>query len=205
MIAHHSSDERRAWLDQLLSLSVADGSAILRDAVRDLTAPEPTIAAYADDGLEQDDEQPDDSSDDEQADDEQLDASQLDDDQALGDEQPDEARLRGERDRAMDPLNASRLASPGADRASAARAVFDSADLPTLDDAALVHFEAIQRVLTLAERMRVHELAAQRPASELRAWIGALAKLPVPEAVARLRAALAASDSARDATNGGVS
>ena len=79
---------------------------------------------------------------------------------------------------------------------SAPPAALPSADRLALDAAAHAHFNAIERALTLAERMRMHEIAAQRPASELRAWIDELANVPVPEAVARLRTALAMADGA---------
>jgi hypothetical protein len=204
MIAQQSPDDREVWLDQLVSRSVADGAAILRDAVRELTTPAPGIGEQPDDGQELDEgEQPDDGQEldeGEQSDDgQELDEGEpLDDGQELDEsEQPDDGQdaSRGMSDAARSPSAA--LATPAA---------LTSAGLPTLDAAALAHFDAIQRALTLAERMRVHEIAAQRPASELRAWIVELAKLPVPDAVTRLRAALAAADStARTAPRGGVS
>jgi hypothetical protein len=72
--------------------------------------------------------------------------------------------------------------------------------LPTFDADALAHFRAIEEALTLAERMRANELAAQRPAAELRRWYAELVKLSVPEAVAKIRAELARSDSDSQST-----
>ncbi|HEU4728560.1 MAG TPA: hypothetical protein VFT22_11735 [Kofleriaceae bacterium] len=68
------------------------------------------------------------------------------------------------------------------------------------------HLAAIEAALTLAEKMRAHELAAQRPAAELRRWYAELLRLSVPEAVARIRAELARSDAdTRSTKKGGAS
>jgi hypothetical protein len=56
------------------------------------------------------------------------------------------------------------------------------------------HFRAIEAGLTLAERMRAHELAAQRPSAELARWYAELLRLSVPDAVAKIRAELVRSD-----------
>jgi hypothetical protein len=59
--------------------------------------------------------------------------------------------------------------------------------------------------------MRANELAAQRPASELRRWYAELVALSVPEAVTKIRAELARSDGdspstdSHSPTKGGVS
>lgn len=54
--------------------------------------------------------------------------------------------------------------------------------------------------------MRVYELGAQLSAGEVTAWIAELGPLPLPEAVAKVRAALAATDGAsHKARKGGVS
>jgi hypothetical protein len=98
---------------------------------------------------------------------------------------------------ADDVQEAGSAASAAVRRPSAALAVpavLPSTELLILDAAAHPHFDAIERALTLAERMRLQEIVAQRPASELRAWIGELANAPVPEAVVRLRTALAVAD-----------
>jgi hypothetical protein len=85
-------------------------------------------------------------------------------------------------------------------------ATASGAELPTFDADALAHFRAIEEALTLAERMRANELAAQQPAAELRRWYAELVKLSVPEAVAKIRAELARSDSDSHSTEkGGVS
>jgi len=68
------------------------------------------------------------------------------------------------------------------------------------------HLAAIEAALTLAEKMRAHELAAQRPTAELRHWYAELLRMSVPEAVAKIRAELARSDAGPRATKkGGVS
>jgi hypothetical protein len=51
--------------------------------------------------------------------------------------------------------------------------------------------------------MRAHELAAQRPAAELRRWYAELLGLSVPDAVAKIRAELARSDADPRATKKG--
>jgi hypothetical protein len=85
-------------------------------------------------------------------------------------------------------------------------AIATGAELPTFDADALAHFRAIEEALTLAERMRANELAAQRPAAELRRWYAELVTLSVPEAVAKIRAELVRSDSDSPSTEkGGVS
>jgi hypothetical protein len=85
------------------------------------------------------------------------------------------------------------------------------AELPTLDGNSLAHFQAIDDALTLGEKMRANELAAQRPASELRRWYAELVALSVLEAVEKIRAELARSDGDSPSTDshspmkGGVS
>jgi len=77
---------------------------------------------------------------------------------------------------------------------------------PTAETDAGKHFQAIEAALTLAEKMRAHELATQRPVAELRAWYADLLRRSVPDAVAKIRAELAASDSNPTTTKkGGVS
>ena len=66
----------------------------------------------------------------------------------------------------------------------------DTADLPTLDPAALAHFAAIQGALTFREGMLARALAAELSPSELRAWLAELRTLSVPEAVAKIRGVL---------------
>jgi hypothetical protein len=70
-----------------------------------------------------------------------------------------------------------------------------TADLPTLDPAALAHFAAIQGALTFREGMLARALAADLSSSELRAWLAELRTLSVPEAVAKIRAVLGPDDS----------
>ena len=62
--------------------------------------------------------------------------------------------------------------------------------LPTLDEASLTHFKAIEDALTLAEKMRAHELAAQRSGADLRAWYAELRAMSAPDAIAKVRAEL---------------
>ena len=78
-----------------------------------------------------------------------------------------------------------------------------SADLPTLDPAAIAHFVAIQGALTFREGMLARALAAELSAAELRAWLAELRTLSVPEAVAKIRGVLDPDDSGN--ISGGVS
>jgi hypothetical protein len=101
---------------------------------------------------------------------------------------------------AVDPARADRDARPT--KASSA----PGAALATADAHPGDHLAAIEAVLTLAEKMRAHELAAQRPAAELRRWYAELLGLSVPDAVAKIRAELARSDAdARATKKGGAS
>lgn len=65
---------------------------------------------------------------------------------------------------------------------------------PTSETDAAKHFQTIEAALTLAEKMRAHEVAAQRPVAELRRWYADLLRLSVPDAVAKIRAELAQCD-----------
>ncbi len=77
-----------------------------------------------------------------------------------------------------------------------------TADLPTLDPAAIAHFVAIQGALTFREGMLARALAAELSPSEMRAWLAELRRLSVPDAVAKIREVLGADDSGN---TGGVS
>ena len=115
----------------------------------------------------------------------QLDDDQDDDNQEPDNHHEDDDHDRDQEDNEHDNDDADDDHAPDG---GAALAPFDA--LPTLDDASLAHFQAIEDALTLAERMRAHELAAQRPAAELRAWYAELRAMSVPDAIARLRAEL---------------
>jgi len=78
-----------------------------------------------------------------------------------------------------------------------------TAELPTLDMAALAHFAAIQGALTFREGMLARALAAELSPAEVRTWFAELQTLSVPEAVARIRAVLGTDGS--DNTSGGAS
>jgi hypothetical protein len=197
MIAQDSPEERRLWLKELLSLSVHDGATILRDMVRELAELEPVVVDLPD-GTRTPGQEPDDRDD-----------ASLEDDE-FGGSDPDDLDLADEDPELPETLErppgdgAPRLgrgsAAPLAPRThvlppSGARDMAPTrASLPTLDAAALAHFDAIQRALTITERLQIHALGAQRSPGEVRAWLVELAQLPVAEAVARLRAALAAAD-----------
>jgi hypothetical protein len=75
--------------------------------------------------------------------------------------------------------------------------------LPTLDPAALAHFAAIQGALTFRESMLARALAAELTPADLRAWLGELRAMSVPEAVAKIRGVLATDTG--NTTSGGPS
>jgi hypothetical protein len=98
-----------------------------------------------------------------------------------------------------DPRRADRDARPTKESAPTSRAP----GAGTADTDPGHHLAAIEAVLTLAEKMRAHELAAQRPAAELRRWYAELLGLSVPDAVAKILAELARSDADPRATKKG--
>lgn len=242
--------DRDAWLDKLLTRSVADGAAMLRAAIRAATS-EPATAALAGapdtarataspvnatigpklrthrppDGSEPDDDgEPDDKSadrseapenldddHDDRADQDEPHVNLHDDRGDLGDDPHD--RLNGgdpataDRDRRISVASRQPPAGP---RTAATPATpptttttTTAAELPTLDADALAHFAVIEDVLTLAERMRVQELASQRTDAELRRWYAELVALSIPDAIAKIRAELARSDSQGPSTTKG--
>jgi hypothetical protein len=103
-----------------------------------------------------------------------------------------------------DPVRVDRDVRPTKQRAPASSA--PGAASATADADPGHHLAAIEAALTLAEKMRAHELAAQRPAAELRRWYAELLRLSVPDAVAKIRAELARSDAdPRTTKTGGAS
>jgi hypothetical protein len=64
------------------------------------------------------------------------------------------------------------------------------ANLPTIDDEDAAHFLKVLRALSMREAMYAQALAGELSHDELRAWIGELKQLSVPEAVAKIRAVL---------------
>ena len=212
-VAQMSPDDREILLDQLLSASVPQGAAILRRAASQEQLPPtaPTDADRITDAHALDERQALDDA-------ETLDdAEPLDDAEELGedseelgeDHEPDDDRAEDAPEPA-DPLSGEgpELAEPPIDtpRTAIASTAVPSADLPTLPPEAFAHFQAIDAALTLAERMRVFEAAARFSPTELRQWVQDLTVLPVPEAVAKVRAALAVMDrAAPSTTKGGVS
>jgi hypothetical protein len=82
------------------------------------------------------------------------------------------------------------------------------ANLPTIDDEDAAHFLMILRALSMREAMYAQALAGELSHDELRAWIGELKQLSVPEAVAKIRAVLgtdadaASTSAAPDASAG---
>jgi hypothetical protein len=101
-----------------------------------------------------------------------------------------------------------------AESAQAAAAMNLPANLPTIEEADMAHFMNILRALTMREAMYAQALAGELSPDELRAWIGELKQMAVPEAVAKIRTvlgtdadtshALAATDAPAGST-GGVS
>jgi hypothetical protein len=218
MVARMSPDEREIWLDKLLSASVPEGAAILRAAIQELTAQTLPIATRTDGIPDARDRMPSDapelgkeeqSEDDEPEDDEPEDDEPEDDepedDEPEDDEPEDDEPEHAHSDEGPVPSGSARRSSV-VPTALAVYAAVPSAGLPMLDPEASAHFKAINAALTFAERLRVFELGAQLSPSALRGWIAALAPLPLPEAIAKIRAALAEVDSAtHKATKGGVS
>lgn len=193
MITALSSDDRDAWLDKLLSVSVTDGAAMLREAIQ-------TATVASDQEQEQERHA--------------LDADLDDGDDADGGDEP--IQLDERQNERRDPTDASspeatpapheRHDAPQSRATRAMPAIATSAELPMFDAKSLAHFQAIEDALTLAEKMRAHELAAQRPTAELRRWYADLVALSVPDAVAKIRAELARSGSGSPSTTkGGVS
>jgi hypothetical protein len=197
-IAQLPPHARGVWRDKLLSVSVTEGTAILRVAIQELTAQALPIETRTGGARDTSGHAPGDGWD-------------LDDGQELDREperEPGEEYLDDEEPDGGQDLIDSPVASSASERGAAptAPAPVPSAGLPTLDPEALTHFKAIEGTLTFAERLRVFELGAQLPGSELRAWITELTALPVPDAIVKVRAALAAAEgTSRKATSGGVS
>ncbi|HZJ64306.1 MAG TPA: hypothetical protein VFD36_12370, partial [Kofleriaceae bacterium] len=222
-----SPDDRDAWLDKLLWASVADGAAMLRAAIQAATA-EPDTAVTSHPGHERatatagraaatsdEGDEPDHSD---------LDGDDVGTGGALrGGAEPDSGDELGSGNELHDsdegessnepaaheqptPAAASQKQPDAPQRPAtpATPAIATITELPTHADA-LAHFQAIEDALTLAEKMRANELAAQRPAAELRRWYADLVQLSVPEAVEKIRAELARSDSDSSSKKGGAS
>lgn len=203
-VAQMDPETRDLLLDRLLSASAPEGAAILRATIQDQTAetrpvdarPEATAPAGS---PEPDKRQrldaPETFDTAEEAETEELgDARELEIEEIDEEEQPD-----GEQHDNELAIDGQALAD--GHTAAAAPTAVSGAGLPTLDPEAYRHFMAINAALTFAERMRVFELGARLSPAELRAWIATLTPLSVPEAVAKVRAALAFADAAT-AANG---
>ncbi|HEU4733440.1 MAG TPA: hypothetical protein VFT22_36355, partial [Kofleriaceae bacterium] len=196
MIAQMSPEEREAWLDNLVSVSVPDGVAGLRDAIQgviteEIQIPERVRSAPNTSDLSPDTQEP--------IDDPALDtADEVEDDQGEEDDEPagtdtspkPTAGARAARTAATAPNRPATLPDPG---------------LPTLDAETTNRFRAIEQALGIEERMRLMELASHQPAAALRLWVAALSQLSVPEAVARLRVVLAEAERIAGTKKGGVS
>ncbi|MCE9576287.1 MAG: hypothetical protein K8W52_24270 [Deltaproteobacteria bacterium] len=63
--------------------------------------------------------------------------------------------------------------------------------VPTIEPGAMMHFLAIQKALPAEEAALAKEVAKGLTPAELNAWIGELAPLSVPDAVARIRSIIA--------------
>lgn len=91
------------------------------------------------------------------------------------------------------PSNNGRAgARTGAEATPAAAAV--PSNLPTIDQADMMHFTAILNALSLRERMYAQALAAELSPDELRSWIAELKQLSVADAVTKIRAVLGIGD-----------
>jgi hypothetical protein len=193
MVAQMSPDDRETLLDELLSAPVPQGAALLRRATiqgqTTPTIPTPATGDHAPDGYPSFDHA--DTLNDAEILDEELaedgergpreDDDQSDDERASDEGQPAEAPARAD-------------GTEDHHRTAIAPTAPPSAGLPTLPPEAFLHFKAIDTALTLAERMRVFELAARLSPTELRTWIRELTVLPLADAVAKVRAALAAAE-----------
>jgi hypothetical protein len=217
-----SPNDREAWLDKLLSASVTDGTGMLRAAIQGATTelasdkPNPgnlyqkrttaSAARVAAIGSESDAGQEADGRD--AGGNELGSRDDLDDRDELGsrDDPDDRDDLADGGEPTAHELETSAGARPAdapQPTTSPPPAIATGAGLPTLDAGSLAHFHAIVDALTLAEKMRANELAAQRPAAELRRWYADLIQLSVPEAIAKIRAELARSDSDSESINKG--
>jgi hypothetical protein len=202
-VAQMDPEVRELLLDQLLSASAPEGAAILRAAIQDRTTEAPPAetrpqataiagAAGPDERQRLDDGETLDTS-------EEVEAEELGDARELEIEELDEEEQPDDGQPANEPATDGQTLAD-ADTTAAAPTAVPSAGLPNLDPEAYRHFMAINAALTFAERMRVFELGARLSPAELRAWIAALTPLPVPDAVAKVRAALAMADAS--AANG---
>jgi hypothetical protein len=200
-VAQMSPDVRDALLDALLSASIPEGAAILRAALpavatekmsREMQTGPATVLG----GEARGDHPPVDDV-------RQLELEQVETDDSLDeDEALAAAEQLGERP-ASAPISSTDASERAHDTAGGSRAArtvagLAIADLPTLAPDAASHFKAIEAALTFAERLRVFELAARLSATELRTWIAELTALPLPDAVARIRVALAAAPTAKE-------
>lgn len=209
-IAKLSPEGREGLLDQLLSVSVRDGAAILRDTIRAATT-QPATAARHQSAAASADRQPVTSP--------EPDCGDVDDDDELdggdgldGDDELDDSDIVADAD--APDASAGEATAPPHGKAETRQlpgdpvtpAITMHTELPTHDAESLAHFQAIEDALTLAEKMRAHELASRRPAAELRRWYAELVELSVPDAVAKIRTELArsATDS-HSTTKGGAS
>jgi len=201
LIAGLSPEEREAWLESLLTVPPTEGVAMLRDTLYARTSERhgvPLAIGAASEPGTGSGEELDDRDDDNQAPDHDQEDGNQDDGNHEDSDQDDGNHEDNDQD---DNDHEDDDQEPGSEAA-----ITTSDALPTLDEASLAHFKAIEDALTLAEKMRAHELAAQRPAVELRAWYAELREMSVPEAVAKLRAELAhTAPRARGSKDGGVS
>jgi hypothetical protein len=95
---------------------------------------------------------------------------------------------RGEARRAVALDGAATAAKVGSSQGKPEHAA--PADVLALEPAAMAHFLAVQRALTLEERALAQGVASELAPAELRAWLAELARIPVPAAVAKIRVVL---------------
>ena len=103
----------------------------------------------------------------------------------------------------VQPAEGSAEAAAFESEATSPELAADADELPTLDQAALAHFAAIQGALTFRESMLARAMAAELTPAELRTWLSELGDMSVADAVAKIRSVLNAEGS--DSTPGGAS
>jgi hypothetical protein len=107
--------------------------------------------------------------------------------------QPSESSAKPEPSAAAGANGTSTPAGANETSAPASAQAATDAELPPLSPQAMVHFMAIQAALTPEEAALARAAASELSPTDLRAWFDQLSSLSVPEAVARVRALLAAS------------
>jgi hypothetical protein len=98
-------------------------------------------------------------------------------------------RKAGAKARAAREVEAAKPAAAAA-MSEAKQTADESTELPPLDSKTMAKMLAIQSALTPEEAVLARELAGELSPPEMRAWFTELSTLPVPDAVAKIRAVL---------------